>query len=244
MNQKMTGIVQSVFVFIFLLTALLTLASLIPDRTNIQIEPFYKKLLFSALILELIGVVLIAGKTAFTPPAIEQYYWGISYPLDLEERFKKFYFEGNDAFKAFYHTNRYIDLHRIDKKLNGNSDFLNKLFVLKKAGDFADRTAKGELYVKRSVDGLNRGKAVLTFPDETQPIAFDVNTNPQTSATWHLKFMQPARFVEYQGRMNRWDGGDLNVGFKKSGNDLWEGNLMFGEGDGIVDVGKFVLSKQ
>jgi hypothetical protein len=117
-------------------------------------------------------------------------------------------------------------------------EYIDHIFVIKKAGEFANDVGKGELFIIRKGDGGMSGKAVLTFPGETEAIAFDVITSPKESDEWELTFEQPDRFVDFQGRINKWKGGLLTVEFERSGG-RWIGNLIYSG----VDVGRFSLDE-
>lgn len=110
--------------------------------------------------------------------------------------------------------------------------------MIKKAGEFAGKSASGELFVRISEQGSRKGKAVLTFPGETQPIAFDVRSDPALKNDWHLSFEQPDRFVRYERRVNVWRGGTLAVDFTRK-NGRWSGELLYNG----IDVGTFSLTK-
>jgi hypothetical protein len=118
---------------------------------------------------------------------------------------------------------------------------LDSLFVIKKAGVFAGRRADGELFlIGQNRENTNYGTAVLTFPNETQAIAFNVTSEPELGGSWHLSFSQPDRYVEYEGRINKWPGGDLDVDFTRKQEGAWSGELHFGG----VFVGRFSLNRK
>jgi hypothetical protein len=232
-------VIQYVFLAIFALTAIVTLLGI---TEKVTIEPFYLKGLFGALLLELIAVVIAAGKNAFASRSLEHYIWKITYPNDLQQNFEKLYLK-EPQFAAFYQKNKNIEQSAIDDSTLSKTElrsFLDNLFVIKKASEFAGNSATGEMFlIRENKNAQNFGTAVLTFPNEPQPIAFTVTSEPELNKLWHLRFGQPNRYVEYEGRINKWRGGDLDVDFTQRGED-WSGELHF---NGVY-VGKFSLTRQ
>jgi hypothetical protein len=233
-------LIQYIFLSIFALTAIVTLLGI---STILPIPDFYLQGLYYALLLQLIAVVIAAGKLAFGVGSVEHYKWQVMYPSNLRQNFETVYLKDPD-FAAFYEKNKNKEQSAIED--NGISKaelrrFIDLLFVIKKASEFAGNSADGEMFlIRQRREGTNYGTAVLTFPNETQPIAFTVTSEPELGASWHLRFRQPDRFVEYEGRINKWRGGDLDVDFtRKQGGD-WIGEIHF---DGAY-VGKFLLSRK
>ncbi len=235
--------IQWLFLTIFSLITFLTLLGVMQLPPFDKISPEHLDILFRTLLLEIIAVVIYAGWKAFKDEShIDHYKWQISYPNDLKKRFEKPYLS-DTAFEIFYKKHEFDRLGEIiddnipQAKLD---EYLDALFILKKAGEFANRTGEGDLYINRkgNGNGPGHGKAILVFPHEVQPIAFDVSTDLWNKSTWGLKFRQPDRYVKYEGRINTWRGGNLEVKFEKS-NSKWIGVLEF---DG-VDVGTFSLEK-
>jgi hypothetical protein len=232
--------IQRVFLFIFVLTAIVTLLGI---TEFVRIRDVYLWALFTALLLELIAVVIATAKKAFGT-AVEHYKWQIVYPTDLRQHFEKLYLP-TPNFAAFYERNKGKEQSAIQDDAISTieqKNFLDQLFVIKKAGEFAGNSADGQMFLIRAHKGTkDYGIAVLTFPDETQPVAFQVTSDPELDRHWHVRFRQPERFVEYEGLRNKWKGGDLEVDFThlKDGEE-WEGELRF-EG---VYVGKFSLNRQ
>jgi hypothetical protein len=235
--------IQRVFLFIFALTAVVTLLGITKSVSHVDIEDRYLWALFSALLLQLIYVVITTAKKALGTN-VERYIWQIVYPTDLRQNFEKLYLR-DPNFAAFYERNKGKELSAIQGDAISKIElthFLDWLFVIKKAGEFAGNSANGDMFLIREHKGAkDYGIAVLTFPEETQPIAFRVTSDAELDRRWHLRFQQPGRFVEYEGRRNKWKGADLEVDFThlKDGEE-WEGDLR-SEG---VYVGKFSLVRQ
>jgi hypothetical protein len=238
--------IQYVFLSIFVLTAVVTLLGM---TSLVHIDDFYLKGLFGALLLQLIAVVIAAAKIAFGT-TVEHYAWQIIYPPDLRQNFEKRYLP-TPHFAGFYDRNKGKEQSVIEQSpiqddavsTIERKDFLDLLFVIKKAGEFAGNSAYGDMFlIRENMPGKNQGVAVLTFPTEAQLIAFKVTSDPELDHRWHLSFQQPERFVEYEGRRNKWKGGDLELDFThpKHGEEVWEGELHF---EGIY-VGKFSLSRK
>jgi hypothetical protein len=233
--------IQNIFLFIFLLTAIVTLLGI---TNHVPIPDFYLKGLFAALLLELIAIVIAAGKRAFARGGdIEHYGWEISYPGNLRQNFESLFLKDQD-FKNFYAQNKSKKQSEIHDNSIAESDlnkFLDILFVIKKAAEFAGQTtAEGDLFIIREREkGSNRGKAVLTFPTETEPIAFAVTSGPERGGKWHIRFGQPKRYVEYEGRINVWPGADLEVDFEIERRGEWSGPLHY---NGVY-VGKFSVTR-
>lgn len=96
--------IQITFLLIFAATAVITLWGIVKKPPFDNIDPFYLRGLFGALILELIAVVILAGKDAFRSASskmVEHYEWRIAYPSDLRQSFEKA-FLADPAFRAFY----------------------------------------------------------------------------------------------------------------------------------------------
>jgi hypothetical protein len=184
-------------------------------------------------------------KTGICPGGgdIEHYGWEISYPGNLRQNFESLFLKDQD-FKNFYAQNKSKKQSEIHDNSIAESDlnkFLDILFVIKKAAEFAGQTtAEGDLFIIREREkGSNRGKAVLTFPTETEPIAFAVTSGPERGGKWHIRFGQPKRYVEYEGRINVWPGADLEVDFEIERRGEWSGPLHY---NGVY-VGKFSVTR-
>jgi hypothetical protein len=93
--------------------------------------------------------------------------------------------------------------------------------------------------IRQKDKGTNFGKGVLTFPGETQPIAFDVVGNPELGSSWEIHFEQPDRYVDYEGRINMWRGAGLDVKFEGAHTGGWSGEVKY---KGVY-VGKFTLNR-
>jgi hypothetical protein len=210
-------VIQYVFLAIFALTAIVTLLGI---TEKVTIESFYLKGLFGALLLQLIAVVIAAGKDAFAARSLEHYIWKITYPNDLQQNFEKLYLQ-DSKFAAFYDKNKNIEQSVIQDSTLAKTElrsFLDNLFVIKKASEFAGNSANGEMFlIRENKDAQNFGTAVLTFPTEPQPIAFTVTSEPELNKLWHLRFGQPDRYVEYEGRINKWRGRRSRCGFYPKG---------------------------
>jgi hypothetical protein len=231
--------IQNIFLFVFVLVAIVTILGI---TEIVSIPDFYLKGLFGALVLQLITIVLAAGKLAFAQPehdVVEHYKWEISYTPSLRQNFESTYVRDPD-FAAFYSKNRAMGQKEIeDKELRDNiipriklRSFLDNLFVIKKTGEFAGRRAGGEMFLIRESErgAPSFGTAVLTFPGETQPIAFQVRSTEE-GGLWQVSFDQPDRFVDYEGRVNTWRGGSFQVNFTRDRTGQWKGQFRFEEND-------------
>ena len=233
--------IQYMFLSIFALTAIVTLGGvmkLIPIQ-----EGYYLPGLFSALVLQLVAVVIAAAKIAFGVGSLEHYKWQIIYPPDLRKNFETVYLK-DSGFESFYHKNKHKEQSEIqDESLTKAElrNFIDSLFVIKKADQFAGNSADGDMFlIRQNRESQNFGTAVLTFPNEVQPIAFNVTSEPELESSWRLRFRQPDRYVEFEGRINKWRGGDLEVDFTRKQGEDWSGELHF---DGTY-VGRFSLSRK
>jgi hypothetical protein len=240
-------VIQYTFLCIFVVTAVLTLLGLVSINGKHVLQVDYVRVLLGALILQLVSIVIAAGWIAFGIGDVEHYKWQIVYPANLRDNFEKLYIDNQkiEGFKEFYVKNKNkrqsdIQDNNIDKPQL--DDFLDSLFAIKKAGIFAGRRADGEMFlIKGSSESANFGTAVLEFPNEPSLVAFRVTSEPQKGNLWHLSFGQPDRYVEYEGRINKWPGGDLDVDFSQSeGRGSWSGDLSYLG----TYVGKFTLNKQ
>lgn len=235
----MSNVLQYILLAVFVLVAITTLLGIIQIKPFHRIQPRYLAAMFFALVTPLIALVISAGEDVFLPSKVEHYRWEISYPLNLEKRFADNFLQDKD-FARFYVEHRFKKLGEIKNDGLPRSVFeryVDTLFILKKSSEFANQNAKGELFIIRDDDeGPSYGKAVLTFPYERQPIAFDVKTSFKADGPWKLEFYQPPRWVKYDGRVNEWKGGRLEVDFSEHGG-VWIGELLYSE----VSVGKFTL---
>jgi len=238
------AVIVYMFLFIFMITALVTILAISNLYPFNAMENFYKKSLFSALLLELIAIVLLGGRMAFASPnSIEHYRWQITYPDDLAKQFEDVYLK-DQLFKEFYLSNKNKALYEIqdDKRSKFELEkLLDSMFVIKKAADFAGKTAEGEMFfIKEVQKSTNFGKAVLTFPGETQPIAFGVTGQPEAGSSWRVYFHQPDRYVFYEGRVNTWRGANMEIDFKVQTGSTWSGELHVNS----VRIGQFALTKR
>jgi hypothetical protein len=239
------NLIMYMFLLIFFITAIVTILAISNLYPFNAMENFYKKSLFSALLLELVAIVLAAARLVFlNPGGVEHYVWQIVYPDNLRQQFEDVFLK-DKLFADFYQVNKNKGLFEIqdDKRSKFELErLLDSLFVIKKADEFAGKTAEGEMFLIRDAErkSTNFGKAVLTFPGETQPIAFGVTGQPEIGSSWHLSFSQPDRYVQYEGRINRWRGGNLDIDFNGKEGLSWSGDLNFNG----VKVGHFTLAKR
>jgi hypothetical protein len=134
-NRNMQNkLIQNIFLLGFLLTLIVTLLGLaLPDY--VKIPDFYLKGLFTALVIELIGIVIAAGKVAFRSGDAEHYIWQIFYPDNLRQGFESLYVT-DENFKKFYEQNKTVLQSKIhDDAIPSNvlNKFLDNLFVIKKS---------------------------------------------------------------------------------------------------------------
>lgn len=229
---------QAVILVIFVMISITTLLGIVHVKPFDRIQPRYLAAMFAAVVTPLVAIVIAAGQDVFSPIKVEHYLWEISYPSDLEERFVRV-LPQDEEFMAFYSKHRVKALKTIkDASIPAElfETYVDKIFVMKKAADFSGRTAKGELFIIRNDEGPSYGKAVLTFPGERQPTAFNVKTDPRADGPWRLRFEQPIRWVDYEGRLNKWKPAELTVNFSES-DGVWTGNLNYGK----IEVGEFML---
>jgi hypothetical protein len=270
-----------IFLAIFSLTAVVALIGV----SNVGwINPQYEDKLFNLLLVELIGIVIGSGATAFKSildsakrqKDIEYYRWKIAYPANLRSIFEDLYLANDPSLKEFHQKNngltlseirdkelsrlrekeaalaavsdpdqRNVLLHEISAQRNILENYLDVIFVIRKSQDFSGRhAANGHLFlIRENSEGQNDGKAVLEFPDETQPIAFDLTGEQQVDGVWKVSFVQPERYVYYQGRLNRWVASEFEVQFSRL-NDQWSGPVKFGPVGKEVIVGVITLARK
>ena len=80
-TETQRAILFAVFVSIFCATAIITLAGI---TGKVKIRDGYLKALFSALILQVIGIIIALGRTTLTPASPEEYQvWTVTGKMDM-----------------------------------------------------------------------------------------------------------------------------------------------------------------
>ena len=184
-------IFYTVFLFIFCLTAIVTLGGILKWKAFNKIHDKYLKVLFTALLIELVGAVMLTYQSL---PPIQGY-------EVTEYRWLNDYVDYEDAWISWLSASQRQCLTHNNPSDGSEASVACKeitpeLAAIRKS---VKRTGKGDvLLVKDKSTGRYRGLVQYTFPDAGAPISMEVLDGKKTKEGLNLTFLQSIRIVDLQ----------------------------------------------